>query len=211
MKRRALLAATMAAALGQGVQALGEPIELALPVGESLPSRLGMSHVHTVRAVTDRLRGVTQYHGGQADLFGATATLYTRWMRVPATEAVKTRLVAALAELHTEAGWSCYDSGLDGAGYFTCALWLADEARDAYGIANAAWHAGLALVRSGHPEVGILTTRSSCSSSAVPPPWVPARQVHTGNSTRRRPPATDPHRAVELAFRDRLRRHGRLR
>ncbi|MGH3700926.1 MAG: helix-turn-helix domain-containing protein, partial [Pseudonocardiaceae bacterium] len=147
--RRALRAATTAAALGQA--ALGEPIALALPTAP-LPSRLGMPHVHAVVAVTGQLRGVARYYGGQAQLFGAIAELYTRWMQVPATEEVTARLAAALAELHTEAGWSFYDSGLNGAGHFIRALQLADQAGDACGIANAAWHAGLTLVRSGHPD-----------------------------------------------------------
>ncbi|MGH3721394.1 MAG: hypothetical protein ACRDRI_21600 [Pseudonocardiaceae bacterium] len=63
MKRRILLAATVAAAvspLSQGTQALAEPIQLPLPTGGALPSRLGMSHVHTVRVITDRLRGVAR-------------------------------------------------------------------------------------------------------------------------------------------------------
>ncbi|MGH3888641.1 MAG: hypothetical protein ACRDSZ_19115, partial [Pseudonocardiaceae bacterium] len=77
---------------------------------------------------------------------------YTRWLPVPATDAVQARLGAALAELHTEAGWSCYDSGVDGMGFFTRALRIADEAGDAFGIANAAEHAGNTLVRSGHPD-----------------------------------------------------------
>ena len=156
MQRRALVATAMAAALGQALQSLGE---LALPTGQALPSRLGMSHVYlgmshvyTVAAVTERLRGVARYYGGQADLFGAAATLYTRWMQVPATEAVKAGLAAALAELHTEAGWCCHDAGADGTGYFTRALRLAGTAGDTYGIANAALHAGATLVRSGHPN-----------------------------------------------------------
>lgn len=78
MQRRALLAATWAAALGQAFLGLGELTELALPSGQALPSRLDMSHVHAVRAVTDRLVSVARYYGGQADLFGAAATLYTR-------------------------------------------------------------------------------------------------------------------------------------
>ncbi|MGH3685969.1 MAG: helix-turn-helix domain-containing protein [Pseudonocardiaceae bacterium] len=147
--RRALRAATTAAALGQAAR--GEPIALALPTAP-LPSRLGMPHVHAVVAVTGQLRGVARYYGGQAQLFGAIAELYTRWMQVPATEEVTARLAAALAELHTEAGWSFYDSGLNGAGHFIRALQLADQAGDACGIANAAWHAGLTLVRSGHPD-----------------------------------------------------------
>jgi len=152
MKRRALLAATTTAALGQVVAGLGEFAEVALPRGESLPSRLGMVHVHTVQAVTERLHGVARYYGGQADLFGTAAKLYTRWMQVPATEAVKARLAAALAELHTEAGWCCHDSGLDGTGHFTRAVRLAATAGDAYGIANAAWYAGVTLIHKGHPN-----------------------------------------------------------
>jgi len=73
-------------------------------------------------------------------------------MQVPATEAIKARLAAALAELHTEAGWCCHDSGLDGTGHFTRAVQLADAAADAYGIANAAWHAGVTLIHNGHPN-----------------------------------------------------------
>jgi transcriptional regulator with XRE-family HTH domain len=107
LQRRALLAATSAAAMDQAFLGLGE---LALPTSQVLPSRLGMFHVHSVAAVTERLRGVAPYYGGQADLFGAATTLDTRWMQVPATDAVKAQLTAALAELHTEAGWCCYDA-----------------------------------------------------------------------------------------------------
>jgi len=117
-----------------------------------LPSRLSMVHVHIVRAVTDHLRGVARYYGGQAGAFGAVSTIYTEWMQVPAPELVKTQLAAALAELHTEAGWCCHDGGVDGTGHFSRALRLAGQFQDAYGIANAAWHAGMALVRSGHPN-----------------------------------------------------------
>jgi hypothetical protein len=66
-----------------------------------------MVHVHTVRAVTEQLRGAARRFGGQADLFAAAVKVYPRWMQVPTTEAIKTLLAAALAELHTEAGWCC--------------------------------------------------------------------------------------------------------
>ncbi len=154
MRRRALIAATSLAALGHVVQGMGELAELALPrTGEApLPSRLSMSHVQAIEAVTEQLRSLARRYGGQAELFGAAARYYTRWMGVAATDAVKARLGCALAELHTEAGWSCYDIGVDPAGHFTRALKLADDAGDAYGIANAAFHAGRTLVRSGHPD-----------------------------------------------------------
>ncbi|MGH3755917.1 MAG: helix-turn-helix domain-containing protein [Pseudonocardiaceae bacterium] len=171
-QRRALVATTMAAALGQAFAGLPE---LALPTGQALPSRLDMAHVHTVVAVTERLRGVARYYGGQAEVFGAAATIYTRWMQVPATDAVRAQLAAVLAELHTEAGWCRYDSGLDGTGLFTRALRLAGETGDTYGIANVAWHAGMVLTRTGHPndalkllQLGTLQLRPPADDSRVP-------------------------------------------
>jgi hypothetical protein len=152
MRRRVLIGATSLAALGQVVTGLGELAELALPTEESLPSRVGMAHVQAVEAVTGQLRAMARRFGGQAGLFSAAVRYYTRWLVVPMTDAVEARLGAALAELHTEAGWACYDSGIDGKGFFTRALRLADEAGDGFGIANAAWHAGLTLVRSGHAD-----------------------------------------------------------
>ncbi|MGH3756122.1 MAG: helix-turn-helix domain-containing protein, partial [Pseudonocardiaceae bacterium] len=151
VKRRALISATAVAALGQVAPGSGEPSGLPLPTGR-LPSRLGMSHVQAVVAVTGQLRGVARYYGGQGELFGAAARLYSRWMQVPATEAVTAELAAALAELHTEAGWRSHDSGLDATGCFTRALGLARVAGDAHGVANAALHAGMTLVRTGHPN-----------------------------------------------------------
>jgi hypothetical protein len=157
VKRRALIAATSLAALGEVVKGMGEVAELALPRSgdEPLPSQLTLSHVRAVEAVTQQLRDVTRQYGGQAGLFGAAARHYTRWMAVPSADAVQARLGCALAELHTEAGWACHDAGMGGTGFFNRALRLADKAGDAYGIANAAWHAGIAMVRRGHPDSGL--------------------------------------------------------
>ena len=149
VKRRILLATASTTALGQAFPGRGE---LPLPTGQALPSRLSMSHVHEVRAFTDRLVGMARYYGGQADHFGAAVRLYTPWMQVPATDAIKAQLAAALADLHAEAGWACYDSGLDGRGYLTRGLRLAHKGGDTYGITKAAWTAGATLVRAGHPN-----------------------------------------------------------
>ncbi|MGH3925849.1 MAG: transcriptional regulator, partial [Pseudonocardiaceae bacterium] len=149
VRRRALIAATSLAALGRVVQGMDQLAELALPRtgDEPLPSRLSMSHVRALEAVTQQLRSLARQYGGQADLFGAAANYYTRWLEVPAPDTVKVRLGCALAELYAETGWCRYDSGLNSAAHFTRALQLADEARDAYGIANAAWHTGATLMR----------------------------------------------------------------
>ncbi|MGH3708181.1 MAG: hypothetical protein ACRDRQ_08770 [Pseudonocardiaceae bacterium] len=71
---------------------------------------------------------------------------------MPASEVVTAELAAALAELHTEAGWRSHDSGLDATGCFIRALGLARVAGDAHGVANAALHAGMTVVRAGHPN-----------------------------------------------------------
>jgi len=151
VKRRALIATATTAAVGQAL-GLGKPLTLALPTGQPLPSRLGISDVHAVRAVTKQLRGVARYYGGQAGMFRGAVATYTPWLGVPATEEVTAALAAALAELYTEAGWACNDEGLDGSAFFTRALSLAGEFEDTYGVTNAAWSSGFTLVRSGHPN-----------------------------------------------------------
>jgi transcriptional regulator with XRE-family HTH domain len=183
MKRRVLLAATSTAALGQAFPARGE---LALPPGQGLPSRLSMSHVHEVRAFTDRLVGMARYYGGQANHFGAAVTLYTPWMQVPAPDAIKAQLAAALADLYSEAGWACYDSGLDGRGYFTRGLRLAHEGGDTYGITKAAWTAGATLVRAGHPNDALKLFQLGGFSAS--------------KSTRATPPTHDPRLPTITAF-----------
>ncbi len=151
VKRRILLAAMVNEPF---LNLRGEPVTLPLPTPSTdpLPSRVGMTHVRAVRTVTEQLRGLGRYCGGQADQFAVTVARYTRWMDVPGSDEVKAQLAIALAELHTETGWACYDSGLDGAGYFTRGMGLAHQAGDTYGLADAAWQAGLTLVRSGHPN-----------------------------------------------------------
>lgn len=183
MRRRALIAATSLAALGRIVQSMGELAELALPQAEDepLPSRLSMAHVKAVDAVTEGLRNVARQSGGQAGLFAAAARYYTRWLSVPASDAVQARLGAALAELYTEAGWCGYDSGVNGSGHFARALQLADKAGDSFGIANAAFHAGRTLVRSGHPDDALkefqLWNRSGGTRPTGPVPLIPKAAI----------------------------------
>jgi transcriptional regulator with XRE-family HTH domain len=154
MKRRTVVGALSVAVVGTPLLRFGEQlIELALPAAdEPLPTRLDISHVHTVRTATGRLRDLARQHGGHAELFSAAARHYTRWLNVPATDVVQALFKAALSELHTETGWCCYDSGVDPMGYFTRAAQLSDDAGDAYGIVNAAYQAGATMVRSGHPD-----------------------------------------------------------
>ncbi|MGB6165436.1 MAG: hypothetical protein WCF33_15165 [Pseudonocardiaceae bacterium] len=86
VKRRVLLATALSEPF---LNLRGEPVRLGLPTDEPLPSRLFMAHVRVVRTVTEQLRALTRYYGGQAGLFGDAVARYTRWMDVPATDEVK--------------------------------------------------------------------------------------------------------------------------
>jgi len=76
---------------------------------------------------------------------------------VPGTEPIKRALMAAVAELHTVAGWAGSEAGfLDRAMFhYGRALELATEAGDAYLKAVALAGAGVAMVEHGHPDDGL--------------------------------------------------------
>ncbi len=153
MQRRTAVGSLALAVFGTPMLRFGERLaQLGLPPEQPLPTRLTLSYVHIVEAATDWLRGMARQRGGMADEFGDAVRRYTRWLAVPGDDAVTARLRCALSELCTEAGWCGYDSGLNGLGYFTRAVTLADQAGDGFGVVNAAWHAGAAMVHSGHPD-----------------------------------------------------------
>ncbi|MPZ66255.1 MAG: hypothetical protein GEU83_12310 [Pseudonocardiaceae bacterium] len=145
MRRRSFLAAAALAVTGRPV--LGELLALPAPDEIPLPSRLGTADVTAMEALTSQLRSLARQHGGQADAASTVAHRSTRLLGAPATDPVKRSLGSALAELHTEAGWCCFDSGLhDRAGHhFRQAIDLAREAGDGYQVANTLRHAGMAL------------------------------------------------------------------
>ncbi|MGH3771585.1 MAG: hypothetical protein ACRDRW_09350 [Pseudonocardiaceae bacterium] len=65
-----------------------------------LLGRLGVSQ----RQIAERT-DQSQSEVDEGKKLGAAVALYTRWLEVPAPEAVTAALAATLAELHTEAGW----------------------------------------------------------------------------------------------------------
>ncbi|MBV9143225.1 MAG: helix-turn-helix transcriptional regulator, partial [Pseudonocardiales bacterium] len=184
-KRRALITAVMVWSLDQqGEPYQGQPSgQLILPTDDPLPSGLGMADVQELRSFTRALVTRARYYGGHAGAFADAARRYTQWLAVPASEAVKTALALALAELHTEAGWACHDSGLDGRGHFIRALGFAGKAGDTYGVANAAWHAGMTLVRSGHPNDALkLFQLGQFRLRMFPPSKSPSAPMPAGDS-----------------------------
>jgi len=154
VKRRKFLAAVM----GIVVPAVWDyvvPTELLTPmdplrpaVPTPLPSRISASDVEALRTLTERMRSLARHYGGQADTISAVAHRSTRLMDVTGDKHVKTDLGSALAELHTLAGWSAFDSGAAPdaiRGHFSRALDLAMEADDNYRASNAVYHAAMTM------------------------------------------------------------------
>jgi tetratricopeptide (TPR) repeat protein len=110
-----------------------------------------MTHVEAVTDLLAQLRALARAYGGQAELLGAVAVQSKRLLTVPGENMIRARLGSVVAELHTEAGWSYFDSGDDDtAQYFYCrALDIARKFGDRYQIAHALCDAGMLPLERG--------------------------------------------------------------
>jgi transcriptional regulator with XRE-family HTH domain len=150
VRRRVLLEIIMAATVKVATSGSGRDALRLLPA--ALPTELTAAHVTAVRAATEHLTGLSRYFGGQASLLGAAATAYLPWLKASGPDPIRGALLAAVADLHTEAGWCHWDEGIDGSGYLARALELGQAAQDAYSIGYATWHAGMSAILTGHPN-----------------------------------------------------------
>jgi tetratricopeptide (TPR) repeat protein len=151
MRRRAVILAAPVALWGHAL--FGEVPRLPPPdwlVGR-LPSRLETIHVEAVADLLAQLRAHARAWGGMADVLGAVAVQSKRLLAVPGEDMIRARLGSVLAELHTEAGWTYFDSGADDAAdYYYCqALDIARQFGDRYQIAHALRHAGMLPLERG--------------------------------------------------------------
>jgi hypothetical protein len=110
-----------------------------------------MIHVEAVADLLAQLRACARTWGGMAEVLGAVAVQSKRLLAVPGEDIIRARLGSVLAELHTEAGWTYFDSGVDDAAdYYYCqALDIARRFGDRYQIAHALRHAGMLPLERG--------------------------------------------------------------
>lgn len=150
MRRRELLAAGSWAAFGAAV--LGDPERLPLPFRDV--DRVGMTDVADVTQLTSTLRARARATGGYGRIVSACATDHTMLLDAPMTNTVRQALGSAIAELHTVAGYCCYDSGrIDWAQHhFSESIFIGREAGDSRLIADALRQAGLAVQHGGRPD-----------------------------------------------------------
>lgn len=148
VKRRAFLAAASAAILGRPV--LGEVLELPDATAQATPnpSRVGMADVRAMSDLTERMRNLARQYGGQGQVISAIAHRSTRLMPAASDEYVKRALASQLSELHTLAGWTCFDSGMPAdtiRAHFARGMELASGVDDTYRSVNALYHSGMTI------------------------------------------------------------------
>ncbi|MGQ0775880.1 MAG: helix-turn-helix domain-containing protein [Pseudonocardiales bacterium] len=157
MLRRHLIALGGATMVGAPVARLGELLaELPGPDLVPLPSQLSHAHVVRVRDLTRRL-GIGDAGYADPEVTSAAAELATRLLDVPGSGQVRRALLVAVAELHSEAGWSAFEAGLYRRALYhhSRTLELATEAGDVSLQAAALRYAGLASVEHGYPDDGL--------------------------------------------------------
>jgi hypothetical protein len=161
MLRRHVLALGGVAAVGAPIIGellnIGELLDLSGPAPALRPSRLFGVHVAQVRDLTGSLRRAIHTHGANPQVSSAATAWADQLLGVPGTEPIKRALMAAVAELHTVAGWAGSEAGfLDRAMFhYGRAPELATEAGDAYLKTIALAGAGVAMVEHGHPDDGL--------------------------------------------------------
>ncbi len=150
VRRRELLAAGSLAAFGVAV--LGESVRL--PDPSRVLDRVGMADVSDIVQATSALRARARAHGGYGRVVSGVATEHTRMLSASMTDSVRRALGSAIAELHTVAGYCCYDSGqLTWAQHhFSRAVNIGREAGDGRLVADALRQGGLAVQHAGHPN-----------------------------------------------------------
>ncbi|WP_329787104.1 hypothetical protein V1227_19825 [Lentzea sp. DG1S-22] len=82
-------------------------------------SRIGASDVEQLESQTRSLRSVDYRYGGEACRDAVVVRIYwaQQLLTAEASDAVRARLLSAVADLHNLAGWTSFDSGQVGAAY----------------------------------------------------------------------------------------------
>lgn len=157
VKRRRFLA--HAAQVTMGAAVFGSESGTAWASGPArtpAPGRIGMTDVRQVEAATRALRALDYQYGGGfcRDAVVAQLSWGQQMLESNGTELVKSRLFVALADLHSLAGWTSFDTGLlDSArGHFANALDLAKQGDNHPLVANVLYRMGRVYLHQEAPN-----------------------------------------------------------
>src|ERR1700716_916582 len=116
------------------------------PARTPAPGRIGITDVKQVEAATKALRSLDYQYGGGfcRDAVVAQLSWGQQMLESNGAEPVKSRLFVALADLHSLAGWTSFDTGLRASarGHFANALDLARQGNNDPLVANVLYRMG---------------------------------------------------------------------
>ncbi|MBB3049575.1 transcriptional regulator with XRE-family HTH domain [Prauserella isguenensis] len=178
VKRRKFLAHAAQVTMGAAVFGSSAEAWAASPARTPAPGRIGVTDVRQVEAATRALRALDYQYGGGfcRDAVVAQLSWGQQMMQASTTDGVRSRLFVALADLHSLAGWTSFDTGLiDSArGHFANALNLAKQGDNHPLVANILYRMGRVYLHQEAPndalklfQLGQIAAQESGSELAV--------------------------------------------
>ncbi|KMS82918.1 XRE family transcriptional regulator, partial [Streptomyces regensis] len=178
VKRRKFLAHAAQVTMGAAVFGSSAEAWAASPARTPAPGRIGVTDVRQVEAATRALRALDYQYGGGfcRDAVVAQLSWGQQMLQSSSTEVVRSRLFVALADLHSLAGWTSFDTGLiDSArGHFANALNLAKQGDNHPLVANILYRMGRVYLAQEAPndalklfQLGQIAAQESGSELAV--------------------------------------------
>ncbi|GAB3286360.1 helix-turn-helix domain-containing protein [Parasphingorhabdus pacifica] len=156
VKRRKFL--SHAAAVTMGAAVFGEEGTSWVPssVQTPAPVRIGMTDVQQIQAATKALRDLDYRYGGGTcrDAVVAQLSWAQQLLDAGASEQVKRKLFVSLADMHSLAGWTSFDTGLldPARGHFGKALEFAKQAEDDSLVASVLYRMGRVYLHYQEPN-----------------------------------------------------------
>ncbi|WP_243790706.1 helix-turn-helix transcriptional regulator [Saccharopolyspora gloriosae] len=178
VKRRKFLSHAAAVTMGAAVFGAEESTWVPSNVQTPAPMRIGMTDVQQIQAATKALRDLDYRYGGGTcrDAVVAQLSWAQQLLDANASDQVKQKLYVSLADMHSLAGWTSFDTGLldPARGHFGKALEFAKQAEDDSLVASVLYRMGRVYLHYQEPnealklfQLGQIAAQESGSSLTV--------------------------------------------
>ncbi|GAA3364290.1 MULTISPECIES: helix-turn-helix transcriptional regulator [Saccharopolyspora] len=178
VKRRKFLSHAAAVTMGAAVFGTEESTWVPSNVQTPAPMRIGMTDVQQIQAATKALRDLDYRYGGGTcrDAVVAQLSWAQQLLDANASDQVKRKLYVSLADMHSLAGWTSFDTGLldPARGHFGKALEFAKQAEDDSLVASVLYRMGRVYLHYQEPnealklfQLGQIAAQESGSSLTV--------------------------------------------
>ena len=156
VKRRKFLSHAAAVTMGAAVFGAGESGWSPASAQTPAPMRIGMTDVQQIQAATKALRDLDYRYGGGTcrDAVVAQLSWAQQLLESTAGDQVRRQLFVALADMHSLAGWTSFDTGLldPARGHFGKALEFAKQAGDDSLVACVLYRMGRVYLHYQEPN-----------------------------------------------------------